>query len=162
MYQTKPIISKIFLNSFKAVGTIFLGFIILIVIYSFLYTPSKKEARKLVISYFHYPLPTSANLIYSKNYWASFDNIEPRSICFGFQYTLQDFINFNNFNFSESNHNDAYHSLYPVANNKSCAKLVASQYQVKKHFRYSKRLQGGTIFIDRKNKIVMFEVYFFD
>ena len=31
-----------------------------------------------------------------------------------------------------------------------------------KHFEYFHRLEGGNIFVDRTNKIVMFEIYLFD
>ena len=146
----------------KVIVFIILVFVVVIIIYSSFWIPSTKEARRLVISFFHYSPPIAAKLIFSKNYWASFDYIEPRSICLGFQYSQQDIIDFNNFNFSENNRDDAYYSSYPVADDKGCAKLINSRNNIKKHFRYSERLQGGTIFVDVKNKIVIFEIYLFD
>jgi len=162
MSKAEQNINKIVLNLSKVSATIFLVSIVLIIIYSFFLTPGEKKARSLVRSTFHYLPPASTKLILSRNYWASFDSREPRSICLIFQYYDQDFIDFNNIDFSIKNRDDAHYLSSPIINNKGCAKSIAGSKHFKKHFKYFRRLEGGTIFVDMKNKIVIYEIYMFD
>ena len=158
---------KIILWLLKVGSSIFILLVILIFIYSTFWTPGDEEARSLVRSTLRYYPPTSTKLIYSKNYWASFDGREPRSMCLVFQYSQKDFIDFQNIDFFAKNNKDIFYSSSPIADNKGCTKFnpnfkTQNSASFMKHFKYFQRLQGGTIFVDRNNKIVMFEIYLFD
>ena len=158
---------KIIFWFLKVGSSIIILFVIFIFIYSGFWTPDEKKARSLVRSIFHYYPPTSTKLIYSKNYWASFDGGEPRSMCLVFQYSQKDFVDFQNVDFFTKNNKDIFYSSSPIADNKGCGKLnpnlkMQNSASFMKYFEYFHRLEGGTIFFDRNNKIVMFEIYLFD
>lgn len=158
---------KIILWLLKVGSSIFILQVILIFIYSTCWTPGDEEARSLVGSTLRYYPPTSTKLIYSKNYWASFDGREPRSMCLVFQYSQKDFVDFQNVDFFAKNNKDIFYLSSPIADNKGCTKFNPNLKTQKsasfmKHFEVFHRLQGGTIFVDRNNKIVMFEIYLFD
>ncbi|MDJ0900226.1 MAG: hypothetical protein QNJ55_15590 [Xenococcus sp. MO_188.B8] len=160
-------IKKFILWLLKVGSSILILLVILIFIYSSFWTPDEKKARSLVRSIFHYYPPTSTKLIFSKNYWASFDGHEPRSMCLIFQYSQKDFVGFQNVDFLTKNNKDIFYSFSPIADNKGCAKFnpnlkTQNSASFMKHFEYFHRLEGGTIFVDRNNRIVMFEIYLFD
>ena len=158
---------KIILWLLKVGSSIFILLVILIFIYSTFWTPGDEKARSLVGSTLRYYPPTSTKLIYSKNYWASFDGREPRSMCLVFQYSQKDFGDFQNIDFFAKNNKDIFYSSSPIADNKRCTKFNPNLKAQKsasfiKHFKVFHRWQGGTIFVDRNKKIVMFEIYLFD
>ena len=134
-------------------------------VYSVWYRPSDKKARYFVSSTFRYALPASTELIYSKNYWTSFDNREPRSMCFAFRYSKEDFAKLQKTDFTvEAN---SQYRFSPVSGNKGCGKWknslqANSSVRFVKHFEILNPLRGGTIFIDKKNRIVLYEIYLFD
>ena len=160
------LIIKFIATTLKIGGSIFLLLVITIFIYSVFWTPNEEKARRLVRSVFHYYPPSSTKLIYSKNYWASFNGREPRSICLIFQYTQKDFINLQNTNFSLPNHRHSFYTSSPISKDKGCVEFDSSlknkKFSFVKQFEYFYRLEGGTIFADSNNKIVMFEVYLYD
>ena len=167
MSTVKQNIKKFILLLLKIGGSIFLLLVILILIYSIFWTPGEEEARRLVRSIFHYYPPISTKLIYSKNYWTSFDGRVPRSMCLVFQYTQKDFIDFQNVDFSAKNNKAPFYPSSPILDNQGCAEFsfnLNNQDSASfiKHFEYFHRLEGGIIFVDRNNRIIMFEIYLFD
>ena len=116
-------IEKIILWLLKVGSSTFILLVTLIFIYSTFWTPGDEEARSLVRSTLRYYPPTSTKLIYAKNYWASFEGREPRSMCLVFQYFYEDFVDFQNVNFFTKNDKDNFYSLSPIADNKGCTKF---------------------------------------
>ncbi|MEO0848830.1 MAG: hypothetical protein AAFY50_20705 [Cyanobacteria bacterium J06648_1] len=160
-------IKKFILGIFKITSIFFALLVISIFIYSVFWAPDEKKARSLVRSIFHYYPPTSTKLIFSKNYWASFDGREPRSMCLLFQYSQKDFADFQNINFLTKNNKDSFYSSSPIADDKGCVELnsnseIQNPVLFTKNFEYFHRLEGGTILADTTNKVVMFEIYLFD
>lgn len=158
---------SLILRMLKVGSSIFILLILSIFIYSAFWTPGDKEARSLVRSIFRYYPPASTKLIYSKNYWASFDGREPRSMCLVFQYSQKDFIDFQNIYFFAKNNKDTFYSSSPIAENKGCVEFnrnleTQNSALFTKHCEYFNRLEGGTILVDSINKVIMFEIYLFD
>lgn len=71
-----------------------------------------------------------------------------------------------NYDFSNNNRKNQYLSS-PIPVNKGCAKfrdsLKSEDFALfEKSYAYFRRLQGATIFINERDRIVMFEIYLFD
>lgn len=134
--------------------------------YVFFWTPDVKKARNLIRSTSSYYPPISTNLAYSKNYWESPNSKKPRSICFVFEYSQKDLIALQNYNF---HHNDRknWYKESPIPVNEGCNKFRSNLKPTdlalfKKNYEYFQRLQGVTIFINKHNRLVLFELYLFD
>ena len=166
MTQAEQNIKIIFIRLIYLLSGLFLIFAILFLIYTFFWTPDAKKARNLIRSTSGYYPPTSTKLLYSKNYWESFDGQKPRSMCFVFQYSQKDLMTFQNYNFFNDNKKTWYLSS-PIPVDKGCAKFLSSLDPINlalfnKHFEYFPRLKGATIFVNENKRIVMFEIYLFD
>lgn len=161
--RVEKVIKKIVIYSLSG---LFVIFCILFLWYTFFWTPDAKKARNLIRSTSGYYPPISTKLLYSKNYWESLDVKEPRSMCFVFQYSQKDLIALQNYDFSNNNRKNQYLSS-PIPVDKGCAKFrdsLKSEYLAlfKKSFADFQRLEGAIIFINERNRIVMFEIYLFD
>ncbi len=135
--------------------------------YIFLWTPDEKKARSLIRNTSGYYPPISTKLIYSKNYWESLDGREPRSMCFVFQYSPQDLMTLQNYNFPNISEDKIWYLSSPIPTNRGCSKFLSSLDLIdlelfNKRFEYLKHLEGSTIFINANDRIVMFEIYIFD
>lgn len=166
-YPAEPNITKKITKLLYCLIKIFVIFNILFLIYVFFWTPDEKKARSLIRKTSGYYPPISTKLIYSKNHWESLDGREPRSMCFVFQYSQQDLMTLQNYNFLKMNEDKIWYLSSPIPEHKGCRKFRSSLDPIdlklfNKHFEYLKHLEGSTIFIDKNNMIVMFEIYIFD
>lgn len=164
MNQAEQNLKKIVIGLIYLLSGLFIIFGVPFLLYTFFWTPDAKKARNLIRSTSGYYLPTSTKLLYSKNYWESLDAKEPRSMCFVFQYSQKDLIALQNYYFL--NKKNQYLSP-PIPIDKGCAKFRDSLEPkdlklFDRGFENFQRLEGATIFVNEKDKIVMFETYLFD
>ncbi len=152
-------------------------FILFLVVYALIVpptTPSAEEARDLVQAVSAYYLSASVDLVYSKNYWEDFRNnkYEPPSMCFVFKYYEKDFTAFQKKYYfpmkgEEYLNFDELLSLTTIPNDRGCADYRSSLNVnelalFKKHSDYLQNLRGSTVFLNEKDKIIMFEAYLID
>ena len=167
MDRVEQNLKKIVIGLIYFLSGLFIIFGILFLLYTFFWTPDAKKARNLIRSSSGYYPPVSTKLLYSKNYWESLNGREPRSMCFVFQYSQKDLIALQNYDFPNNNKKETWYSSSPIPLDKGCAKFRDNLNPIdlalfNKRFEYLQRLEGATIFVNEKDKIVMFETYLFD
>lgn len=154
---------------------------VLFILFLFVYTiiappttPSTEEAKDLVQAVSPYYLSASVDLVYSKNYWEDFRNnkYEPRSMCFVFKYYEKDFTAFQKKYYfpiqkEEYPNFDKLSFLTTIPNDRGCAAYRSSLNinelaLFKKHSNYLQSLRGSTVFVNEKDKVIMFEAYLID
>jgi hypothetical protein len=165
--QTERNIKEISIKLIVFLSGLFVIFGIPLLIYTFFWTPDAEKARELIRTTSGYYPPTAAKLLYSKNYWESLDAQKPRSMCFAFQYSQKDLIDFQNHSFPHNNNKKEWYSSSPIPIERGCAKFNSNLTPTElalfnKHFEFFGHLDGATIWVNKSHKIIVFETYLFD